>query len=110
MGLASKDQNLLTFSEVLLWVLGALGKADEAKRIKAAEEYEQVPQGCMLSKDLLGLFEETFRSMDRHNDLLIKRAPFLARLTNDPLVKRSLNLPAVFEPEYNRHVSLRRIF
>lgn len=52
----------------------------------------------MLSKDLLGLFEETFRSMDRHNDLIIKRAPFLARLTNDPLVKRSLNLPAVFEP------------
>lgn len=52
----------------------------------------------MLSKDLLGLFEETFRSMDRHNDLIIKRGPFLARLTNDPLVKRNLNLPAVFEP------------
>jgi hypothetical protein len=110
LGLASKDPNLLTSSEVLLWVLGALGKADEVKRIKAAEEYEQVPQGCMLSKDLLGLFEETYRSMDRHNDLLIKRATFLARLTNDPMVKRGLNLPAVFEPEYNRHVSLRRIF
>jgi hypothetical protein len=48
--------------------------------------------------------------MDRHNDLLIKRGPFLSRLTNDPTVKRNLNLPAVFEPEYNRHVSLRRIF
>jgi hypothetical protein len=47
--------------------------------------------------------------MDRHGDLLVKRAPFLARLTADPLVRRALNLPAVFEPEYDRHVSLRRV-
>lgn len=63
-----------------------------------------------MSKELLGFFEETFRSMDRHGDLLVKRSPFVARLTGDPLVKRSLNLPAVFEPEYDRHVSLRRVF
>jgi hypothetical protein len=56
------------------------------------------------------LFEDTFRAMDRHNDLIIKRVPFIARLTSEPLVKKNLNLPAVFEPEYNRHVSLRRVF
>ena len=48
--------------------------------------------------------------MDRHNDLIIKRGPFIGRLTSEPAVKKSLNLPAVFEPEYNRYVSLRRIF
>jgi len=48
--------------------------------------------------------------MDRHNDLIIKRVPFIGRLTSEPLVKKNLNAPAVFEPEYNRHVSLRRIF
>jgi hypothetical protein len=48
--------------------------------------------------------------MDRHNDLIIKRIPFVSRLTNDPFIKKSLNFPAVFEPEYGRHVSLRRIF
>jgi hypothetical protein len=110
MGLPSRDSNLLSFNDVLVWVLGALGKGEEIKRLRAQEEFEQVPQGCMLGRDLLGLFEETFRSMDRHNDLIIKRGLFIARLTNDPLVKRSLNLPAVFEPEYNRHVSLCRIF
>ena len=48
--------------------------------------------------------------MDQYNDLIIKRILYISKLTGDPLVKKSLNLPAVFEPEYNRHVSLRRIF
>lgn len=50
----------------------------------------------MLSKELMGLFEDTYRMMDRHNDLIIKRVPFISRLTSNPLVKKSLNLPAVF--------------
>jgi hypothetical protein len=52
----------------------------------------------MLSKDLMQLFEDTFRAMDRHNDLIIKRVPFIGRLTSEPLVKKNLNAPAVFEP------------
>lgn len=36
LGLQSKDPNLLNFNEVLLWVLGAVGKSEEAKRLKAA--------------------------------------------------------------------------
>lgn len=100
----------MTINEGLMWVYGCLGKTDIVKKIKADQQFEAVPQGCMLSKDLLQLFQDTFRAMDRHNDLIIKRIPFISRLTSEPLVKKNLNLPAVFEPCYNRHVSLRRIF
>lgn len=64
----------------------------------------------MLSGELMQLFEDSFRALDRHNDLIIPRVSFIARLTSEPLVKKNLNLPAVFEGEYGRHVSLRRIF
>jgi hypothetical protein len=48
--------------------------------------------------------------MDKHSDLIVKRIPFISKLVSDPIVRKSLNLPAVFEPEYNKHISLRRIF
>jgi hypothetical protein len=48
--------------------------------------------------------------MDKHNDLIIKRIPFINKLATDPLIKKSINLPAVFEPAYDRYISLRRIF
>ena len=50
----------------------------------------------MLSKEILSLFEDTFRRMDRYNDLIIKRIPFVSKLTSEPLVKKNLNMPAVF--------------
>lgn len=105
-----KDPNLMTINEGLMWVYSCLGKIDVVKKIKADQEFQAVPKGCMLSKELMQLFEDTFRGMDRHNDLIIKRSPFISRLAAEPLVKKTLNLPAVFEPSYNRHVSLRRIF
>lgn len=76
-----KDPNLMTISDALMWVYGCLGKTDVVKKLKADQEFQAVPQGCMLSKDLMQLFEDTFRGMDRHNDLIIKRSPFISRLT-----------------------------
>jgi len=50
----------------------------------------------MLSKEMLLLFESTFKAMDRHNDLIIKRIPFIGKLVGDVLVKKHINTPAVF--------------
>jgi len=42
------------------------------------------------------LFEDTFKQLDRHSDLIVKRIAFIGRLTSDPTVKQNLNMPAVY--------------
>lgn len=69
-----------------------------------------MPAGCMLSQGTIHYFEEVFNRIDKHCDLIVKRAEYISTLACDPLIKKELNLAAVHETEFDRHVSLRRIF
>lgn len=35
----SKDTNLLSFNEILMFVLGSLGKAEDVKKLRAQQEF-----------------------------------------------------------------------
>lgn len=64
----------------------------------------------MLPVQLVRHFEAVFKSLDQHSDLIIQRIPFINNLATDPVVKQYLNLPAVYEPDLGKQISLRRIF
>ena len=57
-----------------------------------------MPEGCMLSREIIFHFEKVFKQLDIHTDLIIKRLPYIDRLANDPLIKNELNSLAVYEP------------
>lgn len=64
----------------------------------------------MLEPQIIKQFERIFKQLDRPCDLIVKRLEFIERLALDPMISKIINTPAVFEPNLNRHVSLRRVF
>ena len=87
-----------------------MGKEKEINIIKQNTRDKSVPQGCMLSQAILNRFEEIFKKLDSHTDLIVKRMEFIEMLAKDPIIKKELNNAAVYEEEIDKRVTLRRIF
>lgn len=54
-------------------------------------------------------FEEIFKELDKHTDLIVKRLEYTEKLASDSLIKKKVDLPAVYEEDLDKLVSLRRI-
>lgn len=64
----------------------------------------------MLDRQIILHFEKTFKQLDIHTDLIVKRLKYIERLANDPIVRNILNAPAVYQPAMEQSINLRRIF
>ena len=79
---------MITYHELLFFILKTVGKESQINFIKQDIRDRNVPQGCMLSQGLINYFEEIFKKIDKHCDLIIKRTNFIGTLASDPTIKK----------------------
>jgi len=70
---------------------------------------QKVENQCMLADETLETIKEVFHEVDKHEDLIVKRAVLVKRLREDVRIARVLHKPAVHIIEIDKFLSLERL-
>jgi hypothetical protein len=104
----------ISLPDFTYFLLRVVGKEQEIQQLKSHRLHPNVHgdanTGCMLGQEVLAHFQGVFAQLDTHQDMIIRRLPFIEALANDPFVRGFLGAPALYEGQLQKTIPLRRVF